>query len=182
MISMDKKYQTRDGREVIVHTVDGPDEDEPVVASVNNGTRWVCSTWYKNGKAVINGLDNPGDLIEVREPREIWVNEYEGSDQAHRSEKDALSGYSPNVIRKAVHFIEVLPVVDGPWRPINTFQGEDKISVLVHCSKHKNNYTAYRENGLWFHFAVGLARLTEAPTHWMPNPQAPVVDGGKAGA
>ena len=71
-VTMEKRYKTRDGREVIIHSVTGPNEREPVIASINQGGVWDVSTWYPNGKSVLGPHLNDGDLIEVREPRE-WV-------------------------------------------------------------------------------------------------------------
>lgn len=62
---------------------------------------------------------------------------------------------------------------DG-WLPIESYDGPDKRSVLAYCSERMNTYTAYIEAGIWFHFAAGLSRLTEQPTHYRPLPPAPL--------
>lgn len=62
------------------------------------------------------------------------------------------------------------------WQPIHTVPETPKRSMLVHCSKNHNTYTAYHEAGIWFHFAAGLGKLTETPTHWMPIPPPPELD------
>jgi hypothetical protein len=85
MISMDKKYRTRDGREVRIYATDGAE-----CLSVHGAIKWVtgkgwkpdiagwrpCS-WNKNGKA-IDGEEFSCDLIEVkpRIKRAMWVNVY----------------------------------------------------------------------------------------------------------
>ena len=85
MISMDKKYRTRDGREVRIYATDGAE-----CLPVHGATKWVtgkgweldiagwrpCS-WTKNGK-VVDGEEFSCDLIEVkpRIQRTVWVNVY----------------------------------------------------------------------------------------------------------
>ena len=41
------------------------------------------------------------------EPRTIWVNEYGGSDVAHKTEEDAWDGARPQAVRTAVKYVEV---------------------------------------------------------------------------
>lgn len=65
------------------------------------------------------------------------------------------------------------------WQPIDSFRGEDKRAVIVFCDGYKNQYTAYREDGIWYHFAAGLARLAEMPSFWRPLEKPPT---GKEGA
>jgi hypothetical protein len=86
-ISMDKKYRTRDGREVRLLCVDGPKE-YPVVGVVAGDN---CpSSWTSTGK-IVEHQDRQADLIEYHEPdiRTIWVNVYEGSVTTHGSEVEA---------------------------------------------------------------------------------------------
>ena len=59
------------------------------------------------------------------------------------------------------------------WKPIATFDGPEKRAVLVFCEDCRNTYTAYREADIWFHFAAGLSKMTETPTHWMALPSQP---------
>ena len=65
------------------------------------------------------------------------------------------------------------------WQPIETAPETPKRSMLVYCLDNRNTYTAYREAGIWFHFAAGLGKLTETPTHWMPIPPPPELDAKK---
>lgn len=72
MIDMDKKYRTRDGRDVRLLCVDGPGTF-PVVG-ITDGC---LETWDVDGS--YNGNDLcVWDLIECHEPdiRTIWVNVY----------------------------------------------------------------------------------------------------------
>jgi hypothetical protein len=85
MISINKTYRTRDGREVRIYATDGA-ECLPVHGAIKwvTGKGWEpdiagwrpCS-WTKNGKAV-DGEEFSCDLIEVkpRIQRTVWVNVY----------------------------------------------------------------------------------------------------------
>jgi len=70
MIQLDKKYTTRDGREVRVHAIDGPEERNPVIASIKNQDGWVVCRYPKNGT---NCLYKNAELIEVALPYEFEV-------------------------------------------------------------------------------------------------------------
>lgn len=72
-ISMDKKYRTRDGRDVRLLCVDGSDV-RPVVGIIDG-----CVTqWEVDGHYYGNKIPCDADLIEYHEPdiRTIWVNVY----------------------------------------------------------------------------------------------------------
>lgn len=103
MISMDKKYRTRDGRDVRILCVDAGGIF-PVVGIVDFG----AITWTSDGlsQPMLSSC-SPFDLIEVVEPetRTIWVNVYEGYTHSHDSEEKAKSGrflWSCNIIATAV--------------------------------------------------------------------------------
>jgi len=50
-------------------------------------------------------------------------------------------------------------------------------SVLVWCPERFNKYTAYFNDGHWFHFGgVGRYLMTEDVTHWMPTPDPPQIE------
>ena len=70
MIQLDKKYTTRDGREVRVHAIDSPHKGFPVVASVKNEDEWVVCRYPKDGT---NSLYKAAELIEVALPYEFEV-------------------------------------------------------------------------------------------------------------
>lgn len=74
-ISMDKKYRTRDGREVRIYAVDGGYGKHPIHGAVNSDYGWIVQMWSDIG-ACASG--STYDLIEVkpRIQREYWVNMY----------------------------------------------------------------------------------------------------------
>ena len=83
MISKDKQYRTRDGREVRIYATDG---DYPFVvhgALKNEDGQWKPCQWLNRGCASIMAQDDR-DLIEVkpRIKRTLWLNVYE--DDVHR--------------------------------------------------------------------------------------------------
>lgn len=73
-IQLDKQYKTRDGREVRIHAIDGPDSNEPVVASILNGNKWCPYTWTIDG-GNFHHRPSGADLIEVVPlwEGEVWV-------------------------------------------------------------------------------------------------------------
>jgi hypothetical protein len=77
MISMDKKYRTRDGREVRIYTTDG-EMPRCVYGTYKSQTGWTFSCWEKDGVHLISTGNY--DLIEVkpRIQRTVWLNVYEG--------------------------------------------------------------------------------------------------------
>lgn len=85
-ISMDKKYRTRDGRDVRLLCVDGPLEN-PICGLVSGGDIPLC--WRSDGAYI--SREHPLDLIEYHEPdiRTIWVNVYEDGLVGHSTEKSA---------------------------------------------------------------------------------------------
>lgn len=80
MISKDKQYRTRDGRQVRIYAIDG-DGCFPIhgaVAMSGEADRWVARCWRADGSATISG---PGksDLFEAkpRHKRTVWLNVFE---------------------------------------------------------------------------------------------------------
>lgn len=67
MIDITKKYRTRDGQEVIIHSTNGPRFDFPVIASLATENGWLPYQWPADGKHPHGKFTN--DLIEVREPQ-----------------------------------------------------------------------------------------------------------------
>lgn len=99
MISMDKKYRTRDEREVRLLCVDGPD-GYPVIGIIEN-----CghpTVWGPDGR-YIACRETEADLIEYHEPdiRTIWVNVYEGWVNIFDTEKEAKIASSKSCISVA---------------------------------------------------------------------------------
>ena len=97
MIDMNKKYRTRDGREVRIYATDGGDlfEDRTIHGAVKNRNRWVFAVWNAmTGRCFASVKEETEmDLIEVRprHKRRVWMNVY-GSGivpQAYSSEERA---------------------------------------------------------------------------------------------
>jgi hypothetical protein len=92
MISMDKKYKTRDGREVKIYSVEGNAYDHVHGAILDCVSRkWLSYTWCKDGK-LISGYDNTLDLVEVKERKkfERWINVYpDGTTAIHLTKETA---------------------------------------------------------------------------------------------
>ena len=80
LISKDKQYRTRDGREVRIYATDGGGRYPVQGAFFNEEGLWVIRAWTKHGNVHGGFLcDNPYDLIEVRPriKRTVWLNVYE---------------------------------------------------------------------------------------------------------
>jgi hypothetical protein len=78
MISKDKTYRTRDGREVRIYAIDGRG-DYPVHGAIQTITGWEAHIWFKSGKSIFEDeTERSGDLIEVkpRIKRTVWLNVY----------------------------------------------------------------------------------------------------------
>jgi len=71
-IQLDKKYTTRDGREVRVHAIDGPG-DLPVVVSILNVDRWVLFRYPADGNNELQSSPSDADLIEIVPPYQFEV-------------------------------------------------------------------------------------------------------------
>jgi len=80
MISKDKQYRTRDGRDVRIYAMDGA-EPYPVHGAIKNDEGWVRSAWTKEGLVLIVSKEFETDLIEVkpRIKRTVLLNVYERS-------------------------------------------------------------------------------------------------------
>lgn len=89
MISKDKQYRTRDGREVRIYATDCG-ESEPVHGAIKFNNEWISHCWGPNGKRIRNS-ESPCDLIEVkpRIQREYWVNVYTNTITYWRSKNEA---------------------------------------------------------------------------------------------
>jgi len=81
MISMDKKYRTRDGRLVRIYALDGGGL-HPVHGSIKTSDGWRFCTWPSDGN--IGYDENCGDLIEVkpRIKRTVWLHLYKNKTTA----------------------------------------------------------------------------------------------------
>ena len=75
MIDINKKYRTRDGREVRIYATDGGGRN-PVHGSIKEEDGWIFHVWPKNGRYFENDdEDYRIDLIEVRprHKRTVWL-------------------------------------------------------------------------------------------------------------
>ena len=78
MIDINKKYRTRDGREVRIYATDGSGRN-PIHGSVKDEDGWIFQVWPKSGRYFEDDDENYRiDLIEVRprHKRTVWVNVY----------------------------------------------------------------------------------------------------------
>jgi len=77
MIDINKKYRTRDGKEVRIYAVDGG-RNKNIVHGAMNDKGWLSVTWTAEGKYLKFDMDSENDLVEVK-PRikqKMWVNVY----------------------------------------------------------------------------------------------------------
>lgn len=98
-ISMDKKYQTRDGREVRILCTDGPDHRYPVCGFIGP----LFMMWTEDGRVTEGDHgEHPDDLVEIPEEITIegWMNVYDDHTGGHaigtlntsKDEADRVSG------------------------------------------------------------------------------------------
>ena len=80
MISKDKTYRTRDGREVRIYATDGSDWSSIHGAFKDESGWWFC-VWHEDGSYIDSMLEHRCDLIEVkpRIKRTVWLNVYGSS-------------------------------------------------------------------------------------------------------
>jgi hypothetical protein len=70
MIDLNTKYTTKDGKEVKLFTI----LDNKIFGAIKYDNEWFEFRWHKNGKNMFN---SEFDLVEVFDPKSIWVNVYE---------------------------------------------------------------------------------------------------------
>lgn len=78
MISLDKKYRTRDGREVRLFMDDSGYGGCPILGAYKDKSGcWISGYWGRNGRVNFHGPDDR-DLVEIkpRIQREVWINLY----------------------------------------------------------------------------------------------------------
>jgi len=98
MISKDKQYRTRDGREVRIYATDGVGEYS-IHGAIKGHLGWSAALWREDGKchwcssSFGYGPPTPNfDLIEVkpRHKRTVWLNVYvDEVTSVHRSKESA---------------------------------------------------------------------------------------------
>lgn len=74
MIDINKKYRTRDGREVRIYATDG-DGAYSVHGAIKEDGGWTQESWTDAGCYTTSG-ERRSDLIEVKEKIVKWVNVY----------------------------------------------------------------------------------------------------------
>ena len=74
MIDINKKYRTRDGREVRIYALDGGGGCPVHGIIFSKQLGWMLATWSMDGFA-LNDIDHPADLVEVkpRIQRTVWL-------------------------------------------------------------------------------------------------------------
>ena len=74
MIAINKKYRTRDGREVRIYATDGGGGTAIHGAIKECSGRWRQESWWSNGQ-LLSSLQSDSDLIEVRprHKRTVWL-------------------------------------------------------------------------------------------------------------
>jgi hypothetical protein len=90
-ISLDKKYRTRDGRDVRIYAMDH-NGDYPIIgATIDSGYPNTCS-WKLNGWAY-DSVKSELDLVEVkpRIKRTVWLNIYAEYPTQVRESKEAAN-------------------------------------------------------------------------------------------
>jgi hypothetical protein len=95
MIDINKKYRTRDGREVRIYATDGGGP-QPVHGAVSGLNFWSTASWSKNGSyKLAYGQEHDNDLIEVRprHKRTVWVNIYDDSKPALHLSRELADQY-----------------------------------------------------------------------------------------
>ena len=100
MIDINKKYRTRDGREVRIYAMDGYGSYS-VHGAVLTEEGWFPRCWTEHGELSHARLAHSAhDLIEVcpRHKRTVWLNVYEDGPREWRNKKDADKYAGPNRI------------------------------------------------------------------------------------
>ena len=77
MIDINKKYRTRDGREVRIYATDGHGGTAIHGAIKISSGDWMQESWWSSGQ-LLTSLQSDSDLIEgrPRHKRTVWVNVY----------------------------------------------------------------------------------------------------------
>lgn len=95
-IDINKKYRTRDGREVILFTTESRVSTKPVSGEIlTKGDVWIWGRWDAHGG---DCFGNEGrDLVEIKDKHELWLNVYSFQDEgfvvgAYKIKSDADHG------------------------------------------------------------------------------------------
>jgi hypothetical protein len=76
MIDIDKKYRTRDGREVRIYAVDGGGS-HPVHGAIKSTEGWDCHSWRRTGcwmhpEGLLDLIEGTCDPVEASIKRAVW--------------------------------------------------------------------------------------------------------------
>jgi hypothetical protein len=99
MIDINKKYRTRDGREVRIYATDGHPSEPVHGAFQDYSCAWNSSIWNHDGTNIYGKRD--ADLIEVkpRVKQRVWINVYpDHCLGAYHEKKDADEQAAPHRI------------------------------------------------------------------------------------
>ena len=93
MIDINKKYRTRDGREVRIYATDSDGTKKPIHGAVKEKTGWYMLAWSKNG--IVSNVDRNLDLIEVRprHKRTVWLTFVGDGFRCYETELDAQANH-----------------------------------------------------------------------------------------
>jgi hypothetical protein len=94
MIDIDKKYRTRDGREVRIYATDGEHGELVHGAIKHKEYGWQSMLWFADGH-YHDGENSCCDLIEVRprHKRTVWVNIYDDTKPALHLSRELADQY-----------------------------------------------------------------------------------------
>lgn len=86
MISKDKQYRTRDGREVRIYAMDGATSGM-VHGAIKESIGWLAYTWDKDGGTYYEHCA----LVEVkpRHKRTVWLNVYDDDTVCYHNKEEA---------------------------------------------------------------------------------------------
>lgn len=76
-IDLNRKYRTRDGREVRLYALDG-DGASPIHGAAKTDGQWRSYSWSPSGNYLQSHEDFRADLVEVKAKHEGWINLYAG--------------------------------------------------------------------------------------------------------
>lgn len=84
-IDINKKYTTRDGRQVRLFTTESPDPMFPVCGALNKDGEWTNQSWSGDGEFLSNTQASDFDLIEAKEKIKLtgFLNVYTGMQGQH---------------------------------------------------------------------------------------------------
>ena len=75
MIDINKKYRTRDGREVRIYAIDGH-ESFPVHGAIKMDGQWRVSTWNSSGNGITSSKGDRLTEVPPRHKQTVWLNVY----------------------------------------------------------------------------------------------------------